>query len=52
VPAIGLYQSNFVYVHSKTTSAIEKDEAIVSSDEHYANVRYWTAEKGTVYKTP
>ena len=52
VPAIGLYQSNFVYVHSKMTKAIENDEAIVSSDEHYANVRYWTAEKGTVYRTP
>ena len=52
VPAIGLYQSNYVYIHSKSTKTIEQDESIVSSDEHYANVRYWTAEKGTVYKTP
>lgn len=52
VPAIGLYQSNFVYIHSKASHAIEADEAIVSADEHYANVRYWTAEKGTVFRTP
>lgn len=52
VPAVGLYQSNYVYVHSKSTRAVEADENIVSADEHYSGVRYWTAELGTVYKTP
>jgi len=52
VPAIGLYQSNFVYVHSKASEAIDPDEKIVGSEDHYANVRYWTADQGTVYKTP
>lgn len=51
-PAIALYQSNFVYVHSKTTQAVQPDETIIGADEHYANVRYWTADQGTVYKTP
>ncbi len=51
-PAIGLYQPNFIYVHTKNTQAVQPDETIVSADEHYAGVRYWTAKQGTVYKTP
>jgi len=51
-PAIGLYQTNFIYVHSKSTQAVQPDETIVSADDHYANVLYWTALQGTVYKTP
>ncbi len=52
VPAIGLYQSNFIYTHSKDTRSVESDETIVSPDDHYAGVRYWTAEQGNVHKTP
>ncbi len=52
VPAIGLYQPNFIYVHSKSTKAVRSYETIVAADEHYANVLYWTANRGTVYKTP
>jgi peptide/nickel transport system substrate-binding protein len=52
VPAIGLYQPNMIYVHTKATSALQPDETVVSIDDHYANVRYWTANQGTVYKTP
>lgn len=51
-PAIGLYQSNYIYIHSKSTQAVQPDEAIISGDDHFANVRYWTAGQGTVYKTP
>ncbi|MDB5177038.1 MAG: putative Extracellular solute-binding protein family 5 [Candidatus Saccharibacteria bacterium] len=51
-PAIGLYQSDFIYVDSKTTHAIQPDSAIVTADEHYADVRYWTSDLGSVYKTP
>ena len=52
VPAIGLYQTNYVYAHSKTARTIEPDQVIVTPDEHYADIRYWTAEQDTVYKTP
>ncbi len=52
VPAIGLYQSNFIYVRSNTSRSIDPSETVIGSDEHYANVRYWTADQGTVYKTP
>jgi len=52
VPAIGLYQPNLVYIHSRSTQAVQPDEVIVSADNHFAGVRYWTAERGSVYKTP
>lgn len=52
VPAIGLYQPNLIYIHSKSTRAVQPDEAVVSADDHYANVLNWTAEQGQVYKTP
>jgi peptide/nickel transport system substrate-binding protein len=52
IPAIGLYQSNFIYVRTKTLRSIDSTETIITPEEHYANVRYWTAEQGTVYKTP
>lgn len=52
VPAIGLYQPNLVYVHTKNSQTIEPDEKVVTADDHYATVQYWTADKGTVYKTP
>jgi peptide/nickel transport system substrate-binding protein len=52
VPAIGLYQSNFIYMHTTASHAIGQDEVVVSPDDHYTSVRYWTAELGNVYKTP
>lgn len=51
-PAIGLYQSDSIYVRSKSVSSLTKDEVIVDPNEHYAGVKYWTADRGTVYKTP
>lgn len=51
-PAIGLYQSDFIYVKSKAVNSLTMDEVIVDPNEHYAGVKYWTADKGTVYKTP
>ncbi len=51
-PAIGLYQSDLIYARSKSARSIAPDEVIVEPNEHYANVRYWTADQGTVYKTP
>lgn len=52
VPAIGLYQSNMLYVKSKQARSIDEDTKIVMPNERYADVQYWTAEAGTVYKTP
>ncbi len=51
-PAIGLYQSNYIYVDSKSTHAVQPDQMIVSGDDHYANVLDWTANEGSVFKTP
>lgn len=51
-PAIGLYESDLIYARAKTARSIRPDEIIVEPNEHYANVRYWTADQGTVYKTP
>lgn len=52
IPAIGLYQSNLIYVHTKSTRVIGDDEVIVGPNAHYASVKYWTAEVGRVFKTP
>lgn len=52
VPAIGLYQSNFIYIHTLSSRGITDEEQVVSPDDHYANVRYWTSELGKVYRTP
>lgn len=52
VPALGLYQSNLIYIHTPSSRGISDDETIVSPNDHYSTVRYWTAELGKVYRTP
>lgn len=52
IPAIGLYQSNITYIHTKSTRTIGPDEVIINPSDHYGGVLHWTAEKGRVYKTP
>lgn len=52
VPAIGLYQSTMIYAKGKQLSSINDDVKIVSPGERYADVQFWAAEKGNVYKTP
>lgn len=51
-PAIGIYQSDFIYAHSKAARTIGPDEAVVDANEHYSTVRYWTADQGTLFRTP
>lgn len=51
-PAIGLYQSDFIYVQNKAARSITADEKIADPNEHYAGVKYWTADQGSVFKTP
>lgn len=52
VPAIGLYQSNMLYVQNKQLQSITDDEVIVTPSDRFANLQYWTAERGEVFKTP
>ena len=52
VPAVGLYQSNMLYVRSKTAQSLARDEKIISAADRYANVINWTADNTVVYKTP
>ncbi len=51
-PAIGLYQSNMIYAHTRTTHSITKDQVLISSTDRFANITQWTAEQAAVYKTP
>ncbi len=51
-PAIGLYQSDFIYVRNKAARSVTPDEIIVDPNEHYATVRYWTADQSETFKTP
>ncbi len=51
-PAIGLYQANMYYVHSKASRTITDDEKIVSPTDRYGGVTHWTVEQGMIYKTP
>jgi hypothetical protein len=51
-PAIGLYRSNFLFVHTASTHGVGNDEIIVDANNHYSTVSYWTAELGKVFKTP
>lgn len=52
VPAIGLYQSNMLYVKSKQAQSIGEATSIVTPSERYTDVQYWTSEVGSVYRTP
>ena len=52
VPAIGIYQSVMYYVHSRNSETVSEDIKLVTPSDRYADVRYWTVNKGTVYKTP
>ncbi len=51
-PAIGLYQPNMLYVKSKNMTSIDRDGVVVSPDDHYGDVQFWSAGKTTVFKTP
>jgi peptide/nickel transport system substrate-binding protein len=52
VPAIGLYQSVAEYVAVKQAKAISPDTVLVSSNDRYANILYWSVNQESVYKTP
>lgn len=51
-PAIGLYQSNLIYVSKPNVSSIEKGTTLVTPYDRFNNVENWTVREGSVYKTP
>lgn len=52
VPAIGLYQSVSEYVASRKAQTVNADTQLVSSNDRYANILYWSVNQESVYKTP
>lgn len=52
VPAIGLYQSVMVYTHSPQSTALPENIILPNTASRYSTVLYWTADRGSVYRTP
>jgi hypothetical protein len=51
-PAIALYQPVMEYAYTSNTRSIPEDVILPSMADRYGNIQYWTAERGSVYKTP
>lgn len=51
-PAIGLYQSSALYVHSYGVRGYDNEATLVSPYHRYSSVLQWTVGSRTVYKTP
>ncbi len=51
-PAIGLYQSTAQYAASTKVRAMAKDAVLISPQDRYANILYWSVNEESVYKTP
>lgn len=51
-PAIGLYQSVAPYVINKSLKAIEPSHRLVTPQDRYSNILYWSVNAKSVYKTP
>ncbi len=51
-PAIGLYQSQLTYIHTNKLTTFDSRANLVTGHDRYNDVIYWTAQQGTVYKTP
>lgn len=52
VPAIPLYQPRIDYIKLRSVEAMTEDATLVSLDNRYANVIYWSIRKSPVYRTP
>ena len=52
VPAIGLYQSTYHYVHSVNVQSAGDANVLVLPSDRYSDVQYWTVGSRPVYKTP
>lgn len=51
-PAIGLYQSVAEYVVNRQMKSVSADATLVSPQDRYSNVLYWSVATESVYKTP
>ena len=51
-PAIPLFQPVIHYAHTKRTTSFPESVSLPTASGRYGNIDYWTAERGTVYKTP
>ncbi len=51
-PAIALYQSVSEYVVNKRAEAFNPQNILVSSQDRFADILYWSVERESVYKTP
>lgn len=51
-PAIGLYQSVMQYVYRPSVLPDIKVTGVPAETDRYSNIRYWSAERVPVYKTP
>lgn len=52
VPAIGLYQSTVAYVTNHNVQSIDPAAHLISAEDRYSNILYWSTGQDTVYKTP
>lgn len=51
-PAIALYQPVVEYAYTSNTRSMPDDIVLPSVADRYSNILYWTAERGSVYKSP
>lgn len=51
-PAIGLYQSTINSISTRGVRGINATDVIVSPEERYSNMLYWTVGDRTIYATP
>jgi peptide/nickel transport system substrate-binding protein len=51
-PAIGLYQSMVEYVSNRHVQSINPAAKLISAQDRYSNVLYWSVNQNSVYKTP
>lgn len=52
IPAVALYQPKFDYIHSKKIQSLDVDSSLVSAEDRYYDVIYWSVDRGSVFKTP
>ena len=51
-PAIGLFQATTQYAYSKSVHALPSDEVLISANDRYAEVLYWSVGDRLVQRTP
>ena len=52
VPAIGLYQSNMIYLYNKNTRTYGDDVRLVTPLDRFSDIKNYATARGARYKTP